>query len=71
MARWSGFYLAFLLALIFAALGVFYLIPGVYHPFAGDTLDQTHTHLKDAAVYLTLAVLAVIAGRFTRPTTKE
>jgi hypothetical protein len=71
MARWSAFYLAFLLALIFAALGVYYLIPTVYHPFAGDTPDQTYLHLKDAAVYLTLAALAVIAGRFTRPPTKE
>lgn len=71
MARWSAFYLSFLLAVIFAALGVYYLIPGVYHPFSGDTVNETHAHLRDAAVYLALAVLAVVAGRFTRPSAKE
>jgi hypothetical protein len=71
MARWSAFYLSFLLAVIFAALGVYYLIPGVYHPFTSDTVNETHAHLRDAAVYLALAALAVVAGRFAHPTAKE
>jgi H+/Cl- antiporter ClcA len=70
MVRWSGFYLSFVLAVIFAAIGVYYLIPGVYHPFSSDTIDVTHAHLTDAAVFLVLAVLAIVAGRFSRPSAK-
>jgi hypothetical protein len=68
MVKWSGFYLSMLLALLFTALGVFYLIPGVYHPFSSDTVNETHAHLTDAAVCLALAICAVVAGRFARPT---
>ena len=68
MAKWSAFYLSILLALLFAGLGVYYLIPGVYHVFSSDTVNETHAHLTDAAVCLVLAVVAVVTGRFTRPT---
>ncbi len=68
MAKWSGFYLSMLLALLFTALGIYYLIPGVYHPFSSDTVNETHAHLTGAAVCLALAILSIVAGRFTRPT---
>jgi hypothetical protein len=70
MVKWSGFYLSFLLAIIFTGIGAFYLVPGVYHPFSSDTVNQTYPHLKYAAAFLALALLAVIAGRFSRPAGK-
>jgi hypothetical protein len=69
MARWSAFYLAVLLTVLFAAIGVYYLVPGWYHLFSSDTIGQTHAHLTPAAVFLVLSVLALIAGRFSRPPT--
>lgn len=68
MAKWSAFYLSVILAVLFAFLGAYYLVPGWYHPFSSDTFGVTHAHLKLAALFLVLATGAVIAGRFTRPT---
>ena len=67
MKNWSGFLLAVVVALIFALVGFFYLVPTVYHPFSADTLSHTTPHLKQAAIFLALAVLTVILGRFVRP----
>ncbi len=39
MRSWSTFYLALVLALVFAFLGFLYLVPGIYHPFTADTLS--------------------------------
>jgi len=70
MKNWSGFLLAVVVALIFALVGFYYLVPNVYHPFSADTLDHTTPHLKPAALFLALAVLTVIIGRFVRPSPK-
>jgi nitrate/nitrite transporter NarK len=51
--------LAIVLAVIFLVLMVFYLIPGVYHPFT-----STATHVKHAVLFLALAVLCFIGARF-------
>jgi hypothetical protein len=67
MARWSAYYLAVVLTVLFAAIGVYYLVPGWYHPFSSDTLTQTHAHLTFAAIFLALALLSLITGRFSQP----
>ena len=48
------------------ALGVYYLIPGIYHPFtfSGLPTDSHHTH---AFAFFALGVVALIASRFFRP----
>ena len=44
-----------------AALGVYYLIPGVYHVLANP---PQATHLKHALVFFALAAVALIGARF-------
>ncbi len=57
--------LLIVLAVVCVALGIFYLIPGPTHPltFSGTPTGSHKTH---AIVFFALAVLAVIASRFTR-----
>jgi hypothetical protein len=50
------------LAIICVALGVFYLIPGIYHPFA--SAPATGMHVKHAIVFFGLAIVAIIGARF-------
>lgn len=70
MRSWSSFYLSLVVALVFALLGFFYLIPNVYHPLSADTLSHTTPHLKHAAAFWLAAGLAIILGRFVRPAGK-
>jgi hypothetical protein len=42
-------------------IGIYYLIPGIYHVFATPPND---VHVKHALVFFGLAVLGVIASRF-------
>ena len=67
----SGFLLAVAVALIFALVGFFYLVPGVYHPFSADTFDHTTPHIKHAGFFLVLAVAALVASRYLRPAAKQ
>jgi uncharacterized membrane protein len=67
MKNWSGFFLALVVALVFALIGFYYLVPGVYHPFSTDTFGHTTQHLTPAAAFLALAVVALVLGRFVRP----
>jgi hypothetical protein len=69
--KWSAFYLAIVLALMYTGMGVFYLLPSVYHPFSGDTVNVTRAHLPFAGTFLALAVAALIAGRFSRPSARS
>lgn len=56
-------------ALLFTAvgvclvLGVYYLVPGIWHPFTFEG-SPTDAHLKHALLFFGLAVLGVIASRF-------
>ena len=47
------------------ALGVYYIIPGIYHPFtfSGSATDSHRTH---AIAFWALGVVAIIASRFFR-----
>jgi hypothetical protein len=66
MARWPAVLLSIVLALVYAGLGVFFLVPGVYHPFSSDTVNITHAHLPAAGVFLACAMLALIMGGISR-----
>jgi len=50
---------------ICVALAVYYIIPGIYHPFtfSGTPTDSHKTH---ALAFFALAVLAFIGSRFAR-----
>src|SRR5262249_55878049 len=70
MKRWSSLFLALIVALFFALLGVYYLLPDVYHPLTSDTYLHSAPQIKHAAVFLALSVLALILGGILRPTAK-
>jgi hypothetical protein len=54
--------LPILLALVFLALMVFYLVPGVNHPLVSD--DPLGMHAKHAILFGGLAVLSLVWARF-------
>jgi hypothetical protein len=70
MNRWSSFFLALVVALVFALLGFYYLLPHVYHPLSGDTYLQHAPHVKHAVFFLALAVVALVLAGFLRPTAR-
>jgi hypothetical protein len=60
------FFGAIAVAIIAALLGVYYLVPGVYHVLTFSGLP-TSAHYKHAALFLVIAVIAVIGALVTRP----
>ena len=54
--------LPIILALVFVALMVFYLIPGISHPLVSD--DPTGMHGKHAILFGALALLSLVWARF-------
>ena len=50
------------LAIVCVALAVYYLIPGIYHPFTTD--HPSASHIKHAIVFIGLAVISIIGARF-------
>ena len=52
------------LAVVCLALAVYYIIPGIYHPFTFS--PATDSHKTHAALFAVLAVLCAIASRFVR-----
>ncbi len=71
MRSWGPFYLALVVAIVFALLGFYYLLPNVYHPLTADTVLRTTPHLTPAAVFWVLAVVAVLLGGLVRPGTRK
>jgi hypothetical protein len=59
--------LALIVALIYALIAGFYLVPGVYHPFSNDTVTHTTPHLTLSAIFGALAVVTLILGQLARP----
>lgn len=50
------------------ALGIYYLIPGIDHPFTfSASKDSHHTH---AIAFFALAVVSFVASRFFRPSVR-
>jgi len=60
------FYGAIVVAVIALALGVYYLIPGIYHPFTFSG-SPTNSHYTHAIVFLVLCVLLIIVALVNRP----
>jgi len=58
----SAWLIGGILAAICVVLAVYYLIPGIYHPFTSSA--PTQSHLKHAIVFLGLAVVSVVGARF-------
>jgi hypothetical protein len=57
--------MALLLAaiVICLALGVYYLVPGIWHPLTFEG-SPTDSHLKHALLFFGLALIGLIATRF-------
>lgn len=66
----AAYYLSIVVALVYAFLGLYYLLPSVYHPLSADTVFQTTPHLTIAGVFIGLAALTIVLGRFVRPESK-
>lgn len=58
---------AVVFVIISVALGIFYLLPGFYHPFTSDTATQTYAHLSYAVGIFVVAILGMVVMRLTRP----
>jgi hypothetical protein len=70
-SRRKGNAFFFFAGIVFVALcvlgGIFYLIPGFYHPFSSDTAGHTFAHATIAAGFFVAAVLGLIVVRVNRP----
>jgi hypothetical protein len=55
--------IAWILAAIAVLLGIYYLIPNVYHVLADDPMSM---HVKHAVAFFAVAVALFLAGRFAR-----
>ncbi len=69
MSASARFWLLIVGAVVCVGLAVYYLIPGIYHPFTfSPPYESHHTH---AFAFFALAVVAVIAARFVRPSSSR
>lgn len=55
--------IAWIVAVVALLLGVYYLIPNVYHPLAADPMAM---HVKHAVAFFAVAVVLFFGGRFMR-----
>jgi len=58
--------LSLIVALIYALIAGFYLVPSVYHPFSNDTIMHTTPHLTLSAIFGALAVVTLVLGQLAR-----
>jgi hypothetical protein len=56
--------LAWILAVVAALIGVYYLIPNVYHVLAEP--DPMDMHIKHAIAFFAVAIVLFFGGRFIR-----
>jgi hypothetical protein len=61
------FYGSLILLAIFVGLGIYYLVPEIYHPFTSDTATQSYAHVKWAAASFVGAIIFLIVARLARP----
>ena len=66
MSKSTLFYGAIVIAIIALVLAIYYIVPGVYHPFtfSGTPSDSHKTH---AIVFFILFILLVIVALVNRP----
>ncbi len=74
-ARRTGNPFFFFAGIVFVAIcvlgGIFYLIPGFYHPFSNDAAGNTYAHAKIAGGFFLAAVLGLIVVRASRPPSND
>lgn len=58
---------AVIFVIICVALGIYYLLPGFYHPLTSDTATHTYAHLTYALGIFVCAVMGLIIMRLSRP----
>ena len=61
------FYGAIVVAVISLLLGIYYAIPGVYHVATSGSHPAIHPQPAHIALFVALAVVAVLAALVTRP----
>ena len=59
----SAWLIGGVLAAVCAALAVYYLIPGIYHPFTFSGTPYSR-HVTHAIVFAGLAVISILGARF-------
>jgi D-alanyl-lipoteichoic acid acyltransferase DltB (MBOAT superfamily) len=68
MRSFALFIIVILVAIACAGIGVYYLIPGIYHILILSVSGNPYTyHLKHALLFFGLAVLALLAVRYVMP----
>lgn len=72
MRSFGLFVVVILLAISCSGIGVYYLIPGIYHVlFFSISGNPYNYHLKHALFFFALSVLALIAVRYVKPLPPE
>jgi uncharacterized membrane protein HdeD (DUF308 family) len=65
------YYVALTFVAVCVVGGLFYLIPGVYHPFSTDTATQHYRHWKIAVAFFVVAIVGLFLARVTKPNTTQ
>lgn len=66
------FVVVILLAIVCAGIGVYYLIPGIYHILLFSISGNPRAyHLKHALIFFALSVAALISVRYVQPLPPE
>ncbi len=66
------FVVVILLAIVCAGIGVYYLIPGIYHVLLFSISGNPYAyHLKHALIFFALSVAALISVRYVQPLPPE
>ena len=72
MRSFGLFVVVILLAIAFAGIGVYYLIPGIYHILIFSISGNPRAyHLKHALIFFALSVAALILVRYVQPLPPE
>jgi hypothetical protein len=66
MARRPALMLSLVLTVFYAGLGLYFLVPSVYHPFTSDSVNITQAHATAAYVFLGCAAVALTLGGISR-----
>jgi D-alanyl-lipoteichoic acid acyltransferase DltB (MBOAT superfamily) len=72
MRSFGLFVVVIVLAIICAGIGVYYLIPGIYHILLFSISGNPYSyHLKHALIFFALSVVALISVRYVQPLPPE
>ena len=72
MRSFGLFVVVILLAIVCAGIGVYYLIPGIYHVLLFSISGNPYSyHLKHALIFFALSVAALISVRYVQPLPPE